>query len=283
MHYYGNRAPLTYGAHPIEYTAAYDTGVLAQANNYGYANVVNTSTYSARATAMQSFISSIAQDPVLSKDTYFMSAGGLVKYMQNPVNKTGNPVPPDTIASPDSNGLFTVPWTGQGATINVVHGNAANITFNVASIDDDPVTVAGNVPAGSLKGVSHIDIEYTTTVPFRIRLLTASGLTTTALLAGVGGDRTARIRIKDFFPGPEAAQSDVTSFTGPVNSTYMAGVTGIQFESAATGVTGPGTFNTKIEQITLARRGDLRALRTVGSTPRQDGNSGGLFGAPRTS
>jgi hypothetical protein len=251
LHYYGDRAPFTYGAHPIEYTSAYDTGVLTQANNYGYADVTKTSTYTTRQQALTGFIQWIASDPVLSKDTFFMSGGGLVNYMKNPTDKTGKPVAPDTVASPDSNGLFTVPWTGQGATISVVSGNAANIAFTVGSVDDDPVTVAGNVPAGSLKGVSHIDIKYTTEAPFRIRLLTASGVTTTALLAGVGGDRLARIRIKDFFPGPEASQSDVTSFTGPVDATYMAGVTGIQFESAATGVTGAGTFNTKIEQITL--------------------------------
>jgi hypothetical protein len=135
-----------------------------------------------------------------------------------------------------------------------VSGNAANIVFNVTSGDADPVSVEASVPAGSLKGVSHIDIQYTSEIPFRVRLLTASGtVSTTVLLAGVGGDRLARIRMKDFFPGPEASQSDVTSFTTPVNAAYLANVTGIQFESAATPVQAPAAkaFNTKIEQITL--------------------------------
>jgi hypothetical protein len=252
LHYYGDRAPFTYGAHPVEYTSAYDNSVLKQANNYGYADVVKYSTYQTRQQALTQFVQWIATDPVLSKDTYFMSGNQLVKFMQHPTDKTGKPVAPDTVASPDSNGIFTLKWSGTGATINVVSGNAANIVFNVASVDNDPVSVSTSVPKGSLQGVSHIDIEYTSEVPFRIRLLTASGtLTTTALLAGVGGDRLARIRIKDFFPGPEATQSDVTSFAGPVDASYMANVTGIQFESAATGVTGAKTFNTKIEQITL--------------------------------
>ena len=197
LHYYGDRAPFTYGAHPVEYTSAYDDSVLTQANNYGYADVVKYSTYLTRQAALTQFIQWIATDPVLSQDTYFMSGGGLVKYMQNPTDKTGKPVAPDTVASPDSNGIFTLKWSGTGATISTVSGNAANIVFNVAAADDDPVTVSTTVPTGSLKGVSHIDIEYTSEVPFRIRLLTGNGtISTTALLAGVGGDRLARIRIR---------------------------------------------------------------------------------------
>ena len=112
---------------------------------------------------------------------------------------------------------------------------------------------------GSLKNVSHIDIKYNTQIPFRIRLLTSDGSTSvTALLAGVGGDRLARIRIKDFFPGPEATEAQVAA-AALVDSTYMAKVTGIAFESAATMAAPsgtPGTFvggmyTTKIEQITL--------------------------------
>ncbi len=253
LHYYGDRAPVTYGAHPVEYTSPYDSYTLeTQANNYGYRDVVKYNTYDQRQQALTGFIQWIASDPTFSKDTYFMSAGQLVDYMKSPRDKTGKPVPADTVASPDSNGLFTLAWAGTGATISVVNGNSANIVFNVATVDDDPVAVAASVPAGALKGVSHIDIKYSTEVPFRVRLLTGSGaLSTTALLAGVGGDRLARIRIKDFFPGPEASQSDVTSFAGPVNADYMAKVTGIQIESAATQVTGAKAFNTKVEQITL--------------------------------
>ena len=92
-----------------------------------------------------------------------------------------------------------------------------------------------------LQNLSHIDIEYTTQVPFRIRLLTSDGSTTvTALLAGVGGDRVARIRIKDFFPGPEVAESQVSSMA-LVDPTYLAKVTGIAFESAATTAAPSGT------------------------------------------
>src|SRR5207302_1224694 len=103
---------------------------------------------------------------------------------------------------------------------------------------------------GALAGVSHIDIKYSTEVPFRVRLLTSSGISTTVLLAGVGGDRLARIRVKDFFPGPEASAAEVGG-AALVDGAYMGKVEGIAFESAATAVTGAKSFNTHIEQITL--------------------------------
>ncbi|HEV3190643.1 MAG TPA: hypothetical protein VGY54_09120, partial [Polyangiaceae bacterium] len=105
-----------------------------------------------------------------------------------------------------------------------------------------------------------IDIKYSTQVPFRIRLLTSDGSTSvSALLAGVGGDRLARIRIKDFFPGGFEAGASQVAAAGLVDSNYMAKVTGIAFESAATLVApsgapatfAPGTFTTQIQQITL--------------------------------
>ena len=152
LRYYGSRTPLTYGAHPMEYTQPYDSYTLGskgcdtdstcqysagnpnnccQANNYGYRDVVTFSTYSARQTAMTQFIQWIQSDPNFSKDTYFMSAQDLVTYMQHPFDKTGAPAKPDTVASPDSNGIFNrLGWTAQGAKLTVVSGNAANIAFN---------------------------------------------------------------------------------------------------------------------------------------------------------
>lgn len=265
LRYYGSRAPLTYGAHPIEYSSVYDSYTLeTQANNYGYRDVVNWNTYDKRQMAMTQFIQWIQSDPVMSKDTFFMSFKDLVDYMQNPFDKTGAKVLPDAVAMPDSNGLFSrLGWTGQGATIKPTSGNSATITFTVAmptgGNDPDIAYVSAGLAAGALQGVSHIDIKYNTQVPFRIRLLTSDGSSSvTALLAGVGGDRLARIRIKDFFPGPEATEAQVLA-AGLVDSTYMAKVTGIAFESAATQVapsgtpaTFPGgTFTTNIEQITL--------------------------------
>jgi hypothetical protein len=250
--YYGNRAPLTYGAHPIEYTDPYDSYTLSvQANNYGYRNVLKYNTYPQRQQAMTDFVNWIKSDPSLSKDTYFLSAKQLVDYMKNPFDKTGAKVTADAVASPDSNGLFSrLGWTGDGATINVVNGNSADIVFNVTTVDS-PVSVKAGIKSGALAGVSHIDIKYSTEVPFRVRLLTSGGaISTTVLLAGVGGDRLARIRIKDFFPGPEATASEVGG-AGLVDGGYMGQVEGIAFESAATAVTGAKSFNTHIQQITL--------------------------------
>jgi hypothetical protein len=251
--YYGNRAPLTYGAHPIEYTDPYDSYTLSQqANNYGYKNVLKYNKYTDRQQAMTDFVKWIQGDPALSKETYFMSAQQLVDYMKNPIDKTGAKVTADAVATPDSNGLFSrLGWTGQGATINVVDGNTADIVFTVAAPDDAPVSVSAGLNAGSLKGVSHIDIKYTTEVPFRIRLETSDGsLSRTVLLAGVGGERLARIRVKDFFPSEDASASLAKS-AGLVDAAYMAKVSGISIESAATAVTGAKAFKTHIDQITL--------------------------------
>ncbi len=267
LRYYGNRTPLTYGSHPIEYTAPYDSYTLeTQANNYGYRDVINDSTYATRQTAMTQFVQWIKSDPNFSKDTYFMSTQDLVTYMQHPFDKTGAVVQQDTIASPDSNGLFSrVGFTASsGAQFTANGGNSATITFTLPALDaagdtPDVVYAQGVLAAGSLQNLSHIDIKYNTQLPFRIRLLTSDGSSSvTALLAGVGGERTARIRIKDFFPGPEASESQVLG-ASLVDSSYMAKVTGIAFESAATtaapsgtpGSFAGGTFTTNIEQITF--------------------------------
>jgi hypothetical protein len=264
LRYYGSRAPLTYGAHPIEYSSVYDSyTLLMQANNWGYRDVVKFNTYDARQMAMTQFVQWIKNDPVLSKDTYFMSFKDLVDYMQHPFDKTGAAVQADSVASPDSNAIFTkLGWTTQGAKIMSSAGNAATITFTI------PTPTMGNPPAisyaaagltaGALQNVSHIDIKYTSQVPFRIRLLANDGTSVTSLLAGVGGDRVARIRVKDFFPGPESSESQVQS-AALVDSSFMAKVNGIAFESAATMVAPSGApgnfaggdFTTTIEQITL--------------------------------
>jgi hypothetical protein len=253
LRYYGNRAPLTYGAHPIEYTDPYDSYTLTvQANNFGYRDVIKYNTYMQRQMAMTDFVSWIQQDPNFSKDTYFMSAKQLVDYMKQPFDKTGATVSADAVATPDSNALFTrLNWQGMGATINVLSGNSADIVFTVANVTDPPVTVTASLKPGALTNVSHIDIKYNSEVPFRIRLLNTNGtVSATVLLAGSGGDRTARIRAKDFFPGPEASAADVGNAV-TVDSAYMGNVTGIVFESAATSFTGAKAFNTHIQQITL--------------------------------
>jgi hypothetical protein len=285
LRYYGSRTPMTYGAHPIEYTFPYDSFTLGspgcditptcvysagnpsnccQANNWAYRDVVSDSTYTTRQMAMQQFVQWVQSTPPFNTDTYFMSFPDLVAYMQHPFDKTGAAVPADAVASPDSNGIFSkLGWTGTGATIMTSSGNSATISFTIAT------PASGNVPdvsyveagltAGALQNVSHIDIKYSSQVPFRIRLLTSDGSTSvTALLAGVGGDRLARIRIKDFFPGPETAEAQVANMP-LVDSSYMAKVNGIAIESAATLVApsgtpatfAGGTFTTTIEQITL--------------------------------
>ena len=252
--FHGNRAPLTYGTHPIEYTPIYDSATLAtQANNFGYRDVLDYNTAESRKKSMQDFVNWIKNDPELSKETYFMSAEQLVEYMRKPFDKDGNDVGDEEVASPASNGVFKrLGWKGEnGGKIDVSDGNSADIEFDVSDVEGDPARVAAGIQEGALKGVSHIDIKYETEVPFRVRLMTGDGLvSTTVLLAAVGGERTARIRVKDFAPGLEASASEVRK-AKLVDDDYLEKVVGIAFESAATGVTGKGTFKTEIKQITL--------------------------------
>jgi hypothetical protein len=171
--------------------------------------------------------------------------------MKKPYDITGKAAAAESVASPDSNALFKGPgWETDLCDVSATDGNTASITWNLKSADDVGTATTG-FPAGALAKASHIDIKYNTQVPFRIRLLTdGGGFSTTVLLAGVGGDRTARIRVKDFFPGPEASADQVTS-NGRVDADFMAKVAGIQIESAATPVTGFKSFKTDIKQITL--------------------------------
>jgi hypothetical protein len=250
--FYGNRAPLTYGTHPVEYTAPYDEFTLAmQGNNYGYRNVLDYNTYMDRQQAMRDFVNWVKNDPVLSQETYFMSAQQLTEFMRAPFDKTGAPAAAEAVATPASNGVFSqLTWTDNGiASMTAVDGNSADFTFTLADIYDQALVAAGVTP-GSLANVTHIDIQYTTEVPFYVRLLTPSGTQMTVLLSAVGGNRTARIRVRDFSPAWEASAAEVTA-ANHVDAAYMATVNGIGFEAAGTEVTGTGTFNTHIEQITF--------------------------------
>ena len=106
--------------------------------------------------------------------------------------------------------------------------------------------IATSFAEGALTNVSHIDIKYEAEEPFRIRLISGSGLSMQVLLAGVGGERIARIRMKDFRPDPYADANGILS-QGFVDENYLAQVNGISIENAAT--TGNLTYNVKIKRI----------------------------------
>src|SRR5260370_3830952 len=163
--------------------------------------------------AMTMFVNWIKSDPVYSKDTYFLSAAQMAAYMKAPFDKAGKPATADAVATPDSNGVFKrLTWVSRGATIAATDGNTADVTFPVSTAAAAPVSVVAGVVAGSLKTLSHIDIKYTSDVPFRVRLLTSDEAPSLAvLLAGVGGGPPARIRGQDFAPRPEAAAPHATA------------------------------------------------------------------------
>jgi hypothetical protein len=207
-----------------------------------------------------------------------MSGKQLVAYMKAPFDKHGTPVAQDTLATPAANDLFAKypNWRvdkdtlGSDAMVKVVDRNTMTIDFKVGpknvAMDLYPfVDVATAFPAGTFTNVSHIDIVYETTAPFRIRLLTdeATGpLPMQVLLAGVGGQRVARIRVKDFSPDPYADPAKLAT-AGFVDSAYMSKVIGIAFESAS--VKDNTSFQVKIKQIHVHGLGPATA---VGPTPR---------------
>ena len=89
---------------------------------------------------------------------------------------------------------------------------------------------------GALANVSHITLFYESAKPFRVRLIPDSSesgtLAMQALLAGGPGERSARIRIKDFRPDPYANPSDIASQEF-ADADYMAKISGIAIENAS--------------------------------------------------
>jgi hypothetical protein len=260
--YHGNRAPITFGAHPEEYSSRYDNEVLHQANNTDFLDVLSYTTYAQRKAAVKEFVNWVKQN--YASDVYFMSGKQLVQFMKTPFDKHGTAVPADELASPAANDFFRryPEWQvdkdelGSDATIHLEDRNTMTIDFKVGrkneAMEQYPfVDVATMFPAGSLSGVSHIDIVYETSAPFRIRLLTdevsaSAPLPMQVLLAGVGGERVARIRIKDFSPDPYADPEKVGS-AGLVDNAYLGKVLGLAFESAST--KDNTSFTVKIKQI----------------------------------
>ena len=248
LRYHGNRAPLTFGTHPIQYTESYDTGTLGQANNFGFKDVLDYTKFPDRQAARKEFVTWAQSN--YKDEVFFVSAKQLADFMKAPYDIKGNAVDKDAVAEPAANGLFNrLGWKGDGASIKVEDGNTADVTFEVKDVYES-VTLQAGIEAGSLKGVSHIDIEYETDVPFRIRLYSNDKPAVSVLLAGVGGTRTARIRMKDFVVDAWADPADIAKMP-LVDQAYLESVSGMAIESGATGVTGTGTFTVKIKQITL--------------------------------
>jgi len=258
--YNGNRAPITFGAHPEEVSTRYDSEVLIQPNNADFLDVLGFNTYTSRKAAEKEFITWVKTN--YPNEVYFMSGKQLVEYMKAPFDKHGTPVAADALATPAAHDFFAQhpSWQvdrdtlGSNATVTVVDRNTMTIEFKVGpknvAMDLYPfVDVATLFPMGTFSNVSHIDIVYETTAPIRIRLLTdeATGpLSMQVLLAGVGGERVARIRMKDFSPDPYADPARLAA-AGFVDSAYLSKVVGLAFESAS--VKDNTTFQVKIKQI----------------------------------
>jgi peptidoglycan/xylan/chitin deacetylase (PgdA/CDA1 family) len=249
LRYNGNRAPLTFGGHPAQYSWRYDNEViLGQPANADFVDVLNYTTYQDRKDAISEFMQWISDN--YADDVYFMSSLELVEYMLNPFDLNGDDAPGDQLASPSCAEPFTVmsEWEvekdalGSDAAFTIDDADTMTIDFTVGVNDEGGgdycwVDVATFFAKGFLEGVSHIDITYETEAPFRIRLNPStdeiSEMSMQVLLAGVGGERKARIRIGDFRPDPYADPDDIASH-GFVDDEYMGKIGGISFENAST-------------------------------------------------
>jgi hypothetical protein len=261
LRYNGNRAPITFGAHPAEFSWRYDNEVvLLQPGNEDFHDVLNYNTYQDRKDAVTEFVTWVKDN--YGDDTYFMSSKELIDYMQDPFDKEGNPVAGDTLASPTCNDFFDLAgsWSveadelGSSATVSVIDGNSMDVEFTVGANNEGAgeyafVDVATYFDEGALSGISHIDLVYESEAPIRVRLLPAAGSGLTSkqvLLAGVGGERNARMRIKDFRPDPYATPDDILA-ADFVDESYLAQVVGLSFESAST--VDQTSFELNIRQI----------------------------------
>ena len=262
--YNGNRAPLTIGGHPAEFSWRYDNEViLGQENNWDYVDVLDYNTYQDRKDAYTEFVQWVVTN--YGDEVYFMSNKELVEYMKAPFDKNGNAVGADTMAEPANTRLFNLvsEWTvekddlGSDATYTITGGASMDISFTIGNNNEAQgdycwTDIAAYFNTGALAGVSHIDVLYEAEAPFRLRLIPDDGVSTDAamqvLVAGVGGERTARIRMKDFRPDPYEDPA-VIAAQGFVDDAYMQNVNGLSIESASTH--DQTTFAVNIKKIVL--------------------------------
>jgi hypothetical protein len=213
--------------------------------------------------------------------------------MKKPFDKDGNSVGADELAEPASNNLFQLANTwqinkddlGSSGSVDVDDGNTIEVEFKVANNDDANekyafIDASSHFDAGALRGVSHFDILYESESPFRIRLLPESDSDTSmqVLLAG-SGERTARVRIKDFRPDNYTDPNKIAS-AGYVNQAYLEKVAGISIEAAPT--TGTRNFTVKIKRIIaygLTPQASARVYSPAQNTQRAALRRAGVRGA----
>jgi hypothetical protein len=269
LRYNGNRAPLTFGAHPEQFSARYDREVLSQPNNADFADVLTYNTFQDRKDAVREFVTWVKQN--YPDDVYFMSGKQLVEYMKAPFDKTGKPVAADALATPGTEKLFELQpeWVvnkddiGSDATI-AINGLGATVDFTIGRTDEAAgkypfVDVATYFAAGTLGHVSHIDLVYEAAGPFRLRLLQeeTGPLSMQVLLSGGTGERKARLRMKDFMPDNYAPAAKIAA-AGFVNTAYMDKVIGLSLEAAAT--KDRTSFQVKIKRIVVHGLADSQSL-----------------------
>jgi hypothetical protein len=260
MRYNGNRAPMTFGAHPEQFSSRYDREVLSQANNVDFQDVLTYNTYQDRKDAVKEFVKWVKDN--YPNDAYFMSGKELIDFMKAPFDKGGDSVGPDKPATPASDNLFQVAheWVvnkddlGSSAKVDVTDGNTIDIEFKLGADNEAQeeyafASVSSYFTKGALAKVSHFDLVYEATSPFRMRLYPEdeNALSMQVLLAGTG-ETVARVRVKDFRPDnySDAAQIGAADFVG---EDFMKNVAGIAFDAA------PGTasrdFSVKIKRIVV--------------------------------
>jgi hypothetical protein len=258
LRYNGNRAPMTYGGHPEEFSWRYDNVVLNQDNNKDFLDVLNYNKYTDRKAAMKEFLDWVTTN--YGKDVWFMSHQQLVDYMKAPKDVDGNTLEFKELATPSTMKFFNnVNLTGHqddlGSKIEfTLNGSSLEMNFTIGTNDETnnkwtSAGVTAQFNKGALKNVSHIAVVYESEDDLRIMLIPESGsalIGTQVLLGGIGGERTALIRIEDFRPMP---YEDTAAILGQsiIDSDYLSTIDQIGFESGHT--KGDHSFKATIKAI----------------------------------
>ncbi|MGM0444180.1 MAG: hypothetical protein ACQEQV_08345 [Fibrobacterota bacterium] len=182
----GNKAPIHYGAHTDYYTPIYDNATLqndVNKNSYGLNVTEGWNTWDDRTSSMEEYI-----DWAIDTGCYVVTGHELI----------------ERIKDMQKDEQFGEAKSLSNAAWNFYKNDALNSSANTESftgdIDNAQVSVdkaAGeNVPtcgygyyfsAGTMSKLDHISLEYQTTAPLTIRLLTSSGESREVMLGHVGG------------------------------------------------------------------------------------------------
>ncbi len=216
----GNKAPIHYGAHTDYYTPIYDYATLLNDQNkesYGL-NVTNKwNTWKDRVTSMEEWV-----DWSIGKGVHFVTGKRLIEEIQamQVGEKFGTP---GKIDSPV--------WKFYG---NATTGETSTKTEVSGDIVDASISIKGNTgtgypdpryalyeEAGYFEGLTHISLNYKTTSPLQLRLMTADGEWREVSLGSIKNSvNSGKIPVSAF----QFNQYSGKKATGQINTAEIVGI-----------------------------------------------------------